>query len=227
MPHEPADHVRRMPGEAPQKKWNTCLIGCVGAVLVLAAVTAVMAFVAHSMLTHFRDLITDTEPMPLEAVVATPEETAEVMDRVNDFLATAGQVDGPRQIELSGRDINIYLRNHPDYAWLGECAYISMDGDQLSGEVCVPLSWIPGAKGRYLNGTATFAVAANNGALDLRVRNLEVKGTPVPSMALENINRELQTDTAHQDPELKEALMHVDRIEIVDGKMIITLKGES
>ena len=74
------------------------------------------------------------------------------------------------------------LANNPDLRTLKDRLYLTIEGDQVKGQISVPLAELgsvpgmSGLKGRYLNGSATLKVSLNDGALDVRVEHRRHRG---------------------------------------------------
>ncbi len=81
--------------------------------------------------------------------------------------------------------------------------YVSLEGDQLKGEVSVPLRdmGLTMFKGRYLNGSATFNLSFQNGALSVTPQTIIVKGKPVPEEYMQEIRKQNLAASLTNQPE--------------------------
>ena len=153
-----------------------------------------------------------------------PAEACEVVAiRVGDALDEAEQAQA---LELTGDDINAWIATSPGGQSLTGRVYVTIEGDQLKGQVSLPMSQLglPMFQGRYLNGAVTFKLSFRNGVLHLTAQEITVKGKPLPSIYMQQIR---QTDLAQNttnDPKTQAELERYEEIKIENGKLIIIPK---
>jgi len=192
--------------------------------MLLVAAAAIV--VARQALDHAREAFTDDRPADLPAVTVDEERFGELMAEVTGFAQAVSQDQPAPPLELSQDEINLLINGHPDWAELKGRAYVTVEGEEIKGEISVALGeiGIPFMEGRYLNGSATFSVFLRDGLLHVYLRSLDVKGVPVPDQFLEAIRTENLAADATRDPDAQKVLGKLDSIEIVDGVVRITPK---
>jgi hypothetical protein len=79
-------------------------------------------------------------------------------------------------------------------------------------------------KGRYLNGAVTFKLSFRKGVLRLNAQDITVKGNPLPSVYMQQIQQTDLAKDAANDPETKASLERFEEIKIENGKLIIVPK---
>ncbi len=234
----------RAPGQprppAPEKTTSGvgCLLwGCLGLVVfcIVVAICAVFGF--RYAVGKLVDPYTTRTPVALPEVQFTEEEYDELVAELETFGDAVEAGENPGQIVLEGDDINRLLQGslaeEPEMAWLVEGTRISIEGDQLVGEISWPLGELSNFffKDRYLVGRAGFVVALDAaGDLQVHIESLETGGQSVPEDILSRLSDLNLAEEALNNPhntDLADALEHFERIEITDGKLIIIGKEAS
>ncbi len=137
----------------------------------------------------------------------------------------AGEAAAPAEpLVLSERDINALIQHDPEWQALKGKVYVSIEDGLVKGEVSFPLDELEFemVKGRYFNGSATFSVQLRNGVLFVTVDSATLKGSPVPEEFMAGLRAENLAKNMQQDPELREFLDKLERIEVEDGTITIT-----
>jgi len=169
---------------------------------------------------------TDTSPVTLPTVKMSPDEMAQVRRRVDEFrTAVRGGLSTP-PLTLTADEINALIATDPDLQALKGKLYATIEGDQIKGQVSVPVeeAGLPMFKGRYLNGSGIFNLSLHNGILRLTAQTVSVKGKPLPEVYLQNIRKQNLAKKINSDPRDSVALDHLESIDVKDGKMVIVPK---
>jgi len=127
---------------------------------------------------------------------------------------------------LTADEINAWIATSPGGQALTGKVYITIEGDQLKGQVSLPMAEVGLSifKGRYLNGAVTFTLSFQKGVLHLTAQDITVKGKPLPTVYMQQIRQtDLAKDSAN-DPETKASLERFEEIKIENGKLIIVPK---
>jgi hypothetical protein len=213
------------PPVLPQKKKYGCLFyGCL-TVSILALVGGVAVFFGarYVIKSLVRDY-TEASPLELPSVNLTQEQQDALKSKIEAFKAALhGKVSAPPLV-LSSHEINALINWEP--ALKGR-AHVAIEDNRVKAAVSIPLDKLalPGAKGRYLNGTATLNVALVNGQLFVTAQSVEVKGKPLPEQFMTGLrSRNLAAD-ATDDPDTSAAIAKIESLEIKDGQAIITPKA--
>ncbi len=208
----------------PARKGRSCLFyGClVFAIIVVLSVIGVVLGVRHYVNRAVAQY-SETVPRALAKVQASASESKAVEDRVTAFKAAieAGRATDP--LELDERALNILLANAPNLRGLADTVHLSIEGDQVKGEVSIPLDGVPmiGAKGRYLNGSGVFKVSLDKGVLVVTLDSLEVKGQPLPEEIMAGLRQQNFARDVTKDARTAEWMRRLERIEVNNGKVIV------
>ena len=104
--------------------------------------------------------------------------------------------------------------------------HVRIENGLVAGDVSVPTDAIPGGKGRYFNGSATFDVSMDEGVLIVTLADADVNGQPVPAQVLEAMARENLAKDMYKDPEVAKALKRIDSVEVADDLIILKVKHD-
>ncbi len=109
---------------------------------------------------------------------------------------------------------------------MADRVYFLIDGDTLKGQVSLPLDKIglPGLKGRYFNGKATFHASLRDGVLVVTAESGEVNGRPLSEQFLAGIRGKNLAEDATKNPDNAALLAKLESVQVKDGKIIITPK---
>ncbi|HWX22366.1 MAG TPA: hypothetical protein VN578_20895 [Candidatus Binatia bacterium] len=198
-----------------------CLIGtvCLGGVL-LALLLGL--YQVRKMIFQF----TDSQPMPVPTLQMSPAEMEQVRHRFQDFLDALRLGRQTLPLALTGDDINAFIATDPDLRALKGKLYVTIEGDRLKGQLSLRLSdlGLPFFKGRYINGTGTFALSLQNSNLWLLPELITVKGKPLPSLYMNKIRRQNLAENVAANPRASSALDHLQSLELKDGKLLLIPK---
>jgi hypothetical protein len=177
---------------------------------------------AKMMITDF----TDNKAAPLPVSQMPPAEMEKVQARVDAFREDLRAKRPTQPLTLTADEINALITTEPDLRPLKDKLYVTIDGNQLKGQVSVPMDEVglPVFKGRYLNGTGTFNLALRNGLLRLTAESIVVKGKPVPDVYMQKIRTQNLVRNINSDPRASIALGHFQDIEVKDGKLVLVPK---
>jgi len=213
---------------APVPKRRGCLFyGCL-TFIVLALVTLLLTFMAIRAVKNKVYAFTDAQPAALPKVEMSDAEYQNLSQRVKTFGGALEQGKRVEPLILTERDINALLAKAANTKELADKVYVSMNGNQVKGQVSIPLSflgWL--GRGRYLNGEATFNVSLENGVLIVTAQDIKVKGKPLPESFMTQLRRENLAKEAYKNPENAEMIRKLDSIEVQDSKAIIKGRGNN
>jgi len=187
-----------------------------------------LAFLAVRAVKNKVYAYTDGQPMQLPKVEMSDAEYESLSQRVKTFGEAMEQGKGAEPLMLTERDINALLAKAANMQELADKVYVSVNGNQVKGQVSIPLSflgWL--GRGRYLNGEATFNVSLENGVLIVTAQEVKVKGKPLPESFMKQLRQENLAKDAYKNPENAEAIRKLDSIEVQDSKAIIKARGSN
>lgn len=167
---------------------------------------------------------TQAAPMSLPKVEMAEEELTRLRDRVESFRKAVVEQRAAEPLVLTEREINALIGSDPVFADLKGRVYVSLLGDQIKGQVSIPLDTGP-LKGRYLNGEAAFLVSLANGVLFVTVKSMQVGNDPLPEPFLQGLRQQNLAQALNHDPQQAAALSQLESLEVKDGKL--TIKGKS
>jgi len=198
-----------------------CITGLVLLVLVLGALMVGLHYV-KKMINQY----TDTKPMELPTLQMSQGEMDKVKQRFEAFQKAVREQRPTPPLELTADDINALIASGPDRQALKGKFYVSLEGDQLKGEVSMPLPEVGLSmfKGRYLNGSATFNLSFTNGALSVSPQTINVKGKPLPEMYMQQIRTENLAAKFATEPGAAAVLQGIEDIKVKEGKLVVVPK---
>lgn len=205
------------------KKGHGCFFyGCLTVAIVVVVGLLALFLITRSMINRMVEKYTEPTPMTLPTLEISAAEVSEVQQRWKTFQE--GLTNQTAQtLELTEKDLNALILNDANLSELKNKVHVSIAGDQLKGQVSIPLDNFPigKVKGRFLNGTAGIKVSLDNGILLVTLQSLEVKGESVPEQVMAGIRQQNLAQDAYKDVQKAEALRRLESIQVNDGRLII------
>jgi hypothetical protein len=221
------------PMPASRKRRGCFFYGCLTLVIV-AILIAVAGFFtvryALNKVAAYIEQYTDAAPAPLPAVEVTSKDYDELQERLAEFQEA---MDGRKEVKaltLTAAELNALIANHASLHEWKDRLRVSLEGDQVKGQVCLPLDQLAGLpglsrlKGRYLNGSTVLKASLENGLLDVHMMSIEVKGKKPPEEVMAQLRTENLAKEIQNKPETAVNLRKLESLEIKDGK--VTLKAK-
>jgi hypothetical protein len=198
-----------------------CITGLVLLVLVLGALMVGLHYV-KKMVNQY----TDTQPMELPTVQMSQAEIGSLKQRFDAFEQAVREQRPAQPLALTADDINALIGNARNREALKGKFYVSLEGDQLKGEVSVPLREVGRGmlRGRYLNGSATFNLSFHDGALSVTPQTITVKGKPLPEVFMQEIRKRNLAAQSVNDSNAVAVLQGLEDIQVKEGKLVIVPK---
>jgi len=215
------------PNTTPKARRGCLFYGCLTGIVCLVAMLAAVLIGLHQLKKMVKEY-TDTGPLPLPQVQLPPGELERVKRQVDEFRLAIQENRSASPLSLTGDEINALIANDPAFQALKGKVNVSIEGDRVKGQVSLPMDQIglPRFRGRYLNGTATFALSLQNGALRIEPDQVLVKGKPLPAVYLDAIRKQDLAGNVNNNPSAATALSRLQSIRIEDGKLVIVPKSE-
>jgi hypothetical protein len=200
--------------------------GCMSGVVVLVLLL-IGGLVGVHYLKKMFTIMTDSAPVPLPTVKLSPTEMQQVHDRVENFRQAVQAGHPTEPLTLNSDEINALIATDPQMQSFKDKIYLSIEGDQLKGQLSVRLDQLgfPMFRTRYLNATGAFSLSLNNGTLVFRAEDITVKGKPLPEVYMEKIRKQNLAQGINQDPNASAALGKLEQIKVQDGKLVIVPKA--
>ena len=212
--------------DQPPKPRRGCLFyGCITGVVLLVIVLGALMIGLHYVKTLV-NRYTDTKPVELPTVQVSQAEAAQMKERFEAFQQAVREQRATKPLVLSADDINALITSGGEQqAWKGK-VYVSLDGDQLKGELSVPLQdvGLSAFAGRYLNGSATFNLSFRDGRLSITPQTILAKGQPIPDVFMQQIRKQNLAIALTNDPSAAAVLKGLEQIQVKEGKLVIEPK---
>ncbi len=220
---------QQLPPQQPKPQRGCWFYGCLTLAILtlLAGIGAWLAArYAFKSVSGLINQYTSTNPVPIETVAISQTELKSLQDRVASFAQTLNGQKGSRELILTANEINALIQNDPQYRDLKDKLYVMLEDDQIKGKLSMPLDDIGPLKlkGRYLNGTATMTVALEGGSLDVRLKDVDVGGKPLPGAILTQLKSVNFAQDVHKDPNASKSLEKLESIQVKDSKVIVRSK---
>lgn len=212
-----------MQEQTPKPRRGILFYGCVAGLVLLFMVIAgglLGLHYAKKMLIDF----TDAAPATLPQVQLPQDKLDALQQRVELFRDAVRAGKPPAEpLSLTPDEINALIATDPDLRSLKGKVYVSLVGDQIKGQVSVPMEQVglPLFKSRYLNGQGTFSLSMHRSRLRLTVMSFVVKNRKVPEVYMEQIRKYNFADPLNEDPRGRAALDHLQEIKVQDGKLLV------
>ncbi len=212
--------------DQPPKARRGCLFyGCLTCVVLMLLGIGALLLGFHYV-KKVVNRYTDTQPMELPTVQMAQADVDKLKQRFEAFEAAVREGRPVQSLTLSSDEINALIANGPQRQALNGKFYVSLEGDQLKGQVSVPLQEVGLTmfKGRYLNGSATFALSLRNGVLAVSPQSIVVKGNPLPEMYMQKIRQENLAAGITNDTQAMAVLKGLEDIKINNGTLVVVPK---
>lgn len=205
--------------------WKYGGIGCL-IIIILAIVGGYFGYKGvKGLLSEMTEKYTSVESMDLPTVDASAEEVTAILNRMKSFTNALQGDDLPEALTLSSRDINVLINNHPKWKEMSGKAYVTIEGDQVNGEISIPLGEVGEMfEGRFLNGSALFSIGMEAGRLLLFLDSAEVGGEKIPEEIMTVLKARNLAEKANKQPDLEEMLKKLESITVKDGSLILSPK---
>lgn len=209
--------------EPTRKKRGCFFYGCIGAIVVAVIgliLLGVLIFFIYRGINEFVKQYGEDAPRMIPVAELPPEELKALKDRVATFQGALEAAKPTEPLVLTSPEINALIDQNSQFK--GVIA-ADITSDKVRGQVSFPLDRF-GFRGKYLNGAATFDVRIDNGLLLVTLDTLEVKGKQVPEETMSKLRMENLAKDFGKDPKDAKQIAQIDKIEVKDGKLIITPK---
>ncbi len=232
MTHDPFAPI---PGTGPKKgmRWTCCLEVFGVLVLIMIAGISLSVYAGYRYVNNLADTYLDAEPVALPELQLSQAEQDALWQRALDFKSALDGQGGARTLELTPAEINAVLRQVPNMGEFAQWVHVSIEDEQLTGQVSVPMDDFVGSMpgplaaltaGKYLNGHATFSLSIADGHPKLYLRDLSVGGETVPEELMAGFGQENLAKELSADPEIAAYLRKLDEVRVEGGRLVLRLK---
>ncbi len=202
--------------------------GCVTGCLIAFAVICVLGICAGGGIYFWASRTiakyTSEEPAELPTIEFTAEQLSELETRISTFKESVDEGTAPEEkLVLTAEEINALIGKEEE---LRGKVFVKIKDGQVSGDVSFPTDAIPGGKGRFFNGSATFDVSMEAGVLIVTLADAEVNGEPVPEAVIEGFAKENLAKDLYKDPKNAEMMRRFESVTIEDDKIVLKLRQQ-
>lgn len=215
------------PAAEPPKAGHGCFFyGCITAIVLAVLLLIALGLGSYFGYQAYLRLVnqyTSPTPVTLPKVEIPQEERKALIDRIEAFKKALDEGEETEPLILTGDELNVWIAEKSE---MEDRVYFVLEGDKLKGQISFPLgeTGLPGVKGRYLNGQATFRASLQDGKLDVRAEAIEVNGKPLSQQLLTSLGSTNLAEDAFKEPENARVLNQLESLQIKDGKLVITAK---
>ena len=198
-----------------------CISGLVLLVLILGALTAGLHVVKKAV-----NQWTDSQPMEVPTEQMPQAEMDKLKQRFDAFEEAVRAQRPTEPLILTADEINALIGSVPHKKRLEGKFHVSLEGDQIKGEMCVPLAEVGLTmfRGRYLNGSGTFSLAFSNGVLFVAPQAIIVKGKSLPEAYMKTLRRGNVAAGLTNAPATAAVLRGLEDIQVKEGKLVVVPK---
>ena len=217
-------------GAQPSRPGRGCFFyGCLGSIIVLIIGSLALSAVTYFFYSKIDQVIdaaipfTDSQAQPVPASGASAAEYQAVQERLDAF-SRAVELGGSASLALSAREINALIENNSELEPLRGRVSVEINDSEIGGRIALPLNFLPVERlqQRFINGSAKFSITTNPaGQVELRLRDLEVKGKVLPADILTPLTSKNLLDQARQNPKMAERLARLKSARIENGQLVI------
>ena len=214
---------RYEPETAPKKSGRGCFFfGCITLIVLMVIGGIAIYFVAQKMLNMVLEF-TEEQPRELAVVEVSEVELEGIQARVDAFESALRSGEPLPPLELSAEDINALIQKDPRWQEINDKVYVTIDDDTIRGEISLPLEQFADRfAGRFFNGQVDLNVGVAAGQVVVRIVGGEVAGEPLPAEIITILEGQNLTKDFAKDPENRAVLEKIDRVEVRDGKIVVT-----
>ena len=210
--------------EQPAKKsfpWGCLLGGCLGVMLLGIIVTGGALYGIWSLYQSQLAKYTSDQPVEIPVVEATEEQVKAIEKRFEDFRTQFDAGEAPQELVITAEEINTLISNDPN---LKGHVFVKIEDGNIRADVSFSLGELPGAGGRYFNGSLTLHVEVKDGEVVAHVVDAEANGQPVPEELLKQFRQENLAKDMKDDPEMAETLERCESLEVQSDKIILKVR---
>lgn len=218
--HNPA-HLQS-PAHTPTSKgfpWGCLIGGCLTALLLMLVSLGAIGFFSYRYFQQQVAQYTSQQPRLLPVVEVSPEKLQQLEIEVKQFQEMVEKGDTPEPLVLSSDDLNALLSQQE--ALRGR-VFVTIEDGLIQADVSFPTDAIPGAQGRFFNGSVGVDASLENGVLIVTLENAEVNGQDVPETIMSQLRKENLAKEAYKDPEVAKTLSKFKSLVIEGDKLILT-----
>jgi hypothetical protein len=206
-----------------------CLFASILAVLmaIVLGVGGFLAYrVAYRALSQVVEEYTSTTPRELPKAAVPAEQIKALRDRIEAFRKAVEAGTSIEPLVLNSDDVNALINDTDE---LKGMIYVKIEGDELKGQVSIPLDRLIDVgmvRGRYLNGEADLKASLSDGVLIVTLDGIEVNGKRPPDEIMKKIRQENLAKGVYQEEKNASLMRKLESLEVKDGKIIVRVRAK-
>lgn len=209
-----------------------CGIGCL-AMVVVASVVAYLGYRAlDAKINEFAEMA-PTEPLEIEYPMAEPEQVDQVIQRYDSFTDAISNSRNSPPLVLSADEINILIKQHPDFSFLSGRSMVEIENNQISSTVTINADALPveipifskAFRGRYINGKATVDFSVTDGKAELYLLDFKFGEHSLPSEVIDQLKNGNLLEDAESDEEFKKLFENLEELKVQDNRLHLVPKS--
>jgi hypothetical protein len=217
------------PPMPPQKPRRGCLFygGIIAGVILLMMIIG--GYVGYRFARNLAQTLindyTETNAVALPTVRFTAGQITELTNRIERFEKAVQENKSVEPLLLTEDEINALITDGMSTNSNARI-YVTLDEDRIKGELSVPAEdfGFRMLRGRYLNGSGEFLVSMREGELRINVKELSVKGRPLPEEFMRPLRMQNYAAGWTNDPDFNGAAKRLQEIKIERGKVRVVPK---
>ena len=212
-----SDSPKLVPAEKPFP-WGCMLVGCLSVMLVMMLGMGGLIYGGYRFYAAQVAAYTSPDAVELPKVDYAQAEIDELNKKLADFKVAVDRNEATDALVLSADDINALINANED---LKGKVFVKIEDGEVSADASIPLDKIPGAQGRFFNGSISLKATIDNGKLLVTLDDAEVNGKPVPEEFVREFRKQNLAEEAYKDPKQAEYLRKFEKLTIEDDKIIL------
>ncbi len=203
--------------------WGCLIGGCLSAVLLMVGGLVAVGVGSFWLYKQQVAQYTSDQPRQLPVVEVSPDELKALERRVEGFQEKVDKGETPEQLILTADDLNALIGKEEK---LRGKVFVTIEDGLIQADVSIPTDFLPGAKGRFFNGSVSADASLEDGVLIVTLESAEVNGTPVPEEVMVEIRKQNLAKDMYKDPNMAKKLRKFESLVIKDNRIVLTPKVE-
>lgn len=202
---------------APSRTNRGCLFWTLVTLVVLGVVVGGGGYLAYRYAIH---RVTDTTPLDFGEPRLSAAELGELDGRIATFVHALRNKNPIEPLVLTAEEVTALVSRSPALRRLGAKARFSIEEEEVHAEFSIPLGRM-GYPDRWLNGSAAFTVALDNGQPIITLQSASVGGEAVPGWLIERLRDRNLAEDLYDSPLAAGLLARLEAIEVGHGRITL------
>lgn len=211
----------------PKKKRGCFFYGCLTATIVVIGCAVAFVFIGQRV----AEQVTKSQSIEIEPITFTAAEGEEVINKIYAFKMRLKTGNGPEEIELTEREINVVIAAHKEWSVASPFLRVNIEQGKIGIKYKVPFdprifgiddsspfvkSMLASLKGVSIAGSAAVKLQITEEDIDIRIDEINSPG--IPSMLVNKLRDENLAD--RMTARTRKELHQIKSLEIGDENVI-------